>query len=101
MKVKVTEVMRKYLQASIPEYRFTLEKMSRDAYAMKVDYRTEWHTTDYDFYRGYMKAIRVDYSEEYYAIPRYITTSDLVSALVASDRTAEGFVKAVKNAIAI
>ena len=99
MKVKATKTMRKFLADNIPEYSFRIEKMTVDEYKINVDFDVLKHTSDFN--GETMQAIKVIYPAEYYAIPAYITTWDLVNAFNNSDGTAAGFLRSVKNEIAI
>lgn len=93
--------MRKFLSDNIPEYNFIIEKMSLDEYRIKVDYELIYHTDDLRSSDNKMQAIKVIYPADFYAIDRYLTTKDLVKIFNHSDKTADGFIKAVKDEIEI
>jgi len=98
MKVKVTNTMLKAIREISGCYmKANLVKFSPDEYAVKVDYDLFRNEQDFDYKTGMFKAIRIDYAPELYAVPRYITTRDLVQAFRGSDKTYTGFLQAVKE----
>lgn len=101
MLVKVSNKMRKFLADNIPEYNFTLEKMSLNEYRIKVDFEPIYHTDDLRDSDGKMQAIKVIYPADFYAMDRYLTTRDLVKLFRNTDSTAAEFIQAVKDEIAI
>ena len=102
MKVKVTKTMLKELRKYIDtKYQLTFEKMKADNYRVYVDYDLLENEEDYDITDGTFKVIKVNYPEEYYAMPRYLTSRDLRSAYKQSDKTYDGFMKAVESVIEI
>lgn len=92
MKVQVTKVMAKFLNKEIPEFTFKMEK-----------HTTGWWSDpdDYDCKTGMTKFITVYYPAQYYALPKSFSTKDLIQCFRQSDRTVEGFVKAVRNMVEI
>ena len=101
MKVKATAVMNKFLSESIPEYKFVLEKMPIDTYRAMVDINFLWHTDDWNAKTNLMQVIRVVYPADFYAVDNFLTTADLRKIFSDSDKTAAGFIKAVKSEIEI
>lgn len=94
MKIKVSNPMLKALREQFPCYSFSIEKaVISDPYL--------WYEEDYDPKSGLYRVIEVRYPAEYYALPKYITTRDLVKAFRDSDRTYDGFMKAVWRTIEI
>ena len=101
MKVKVSNPMVKALKESFPEMNISLQKLGIDAYKMEVDYDVLYHENDFDFSKNCFKVIRIAYPTEFYAIDRYLTTNDLITAFRHSDGTLSGFMDAVREAIEI
>ena len=94
MKVMVSGVMAKALQKAMPNYKITLAKMPLNNYSLCVGdvFR---HEEDFDANNNTMKVIKICYPSEYYAMPNYITTYDLVKAYKGSNGTYDGFIQSV------
>jgi hypothetical protein len=101
MKVKATAVMSKFLNENIPECTFTLEKMSIEAYRTNVDINYFYHSDDWNSKTNLMQVIKVTYPADFYAIDRFLTTSDLRKLFSLSDKTVPGFLRSIKNEIEI
>lgn len=101
MKVKVSSVMLRELKKAIPAYRWSIEKLTRDQYAARVDYDLYRNENDFSINAGKFSVIRIEYPPECYAMTRYLTTYELTRIFRASDKTFCGFIDAVKSAIEI
>lgn len=101
MKVKATNTLKNYLQEQIPHYRFYLLKMGIEQYRITVDYDIFRNETDFNSATNKMSVLQVVYPSDYYASPKYLTTRDLNRIFSRSDKTAEGFIKAVREEIEI
>lgn len=101
MLVKATNPMTKLLNANLSGYVFRLEKFTPDQFKMFVDVDIWKNEADYNAATGKMQAIKVIYPDEYYSMPRYLTTYELVKIFRSSDKTATGFLQAVKDEIEI
>lgn len=104
MKVKVTKTMtaaiKKAMRTMYPAASITLETCKADTYSRYVG--SVWENEqDYDYTSGQFKYIRIVYPDNYYAMPRYLTTRDLQHIAGRCDGTMDGFMKAVKAAIEI
>lgn len=95
MKVKATKVMADFLRKSTGKRDFTisLEKMTERQFALCVSIETYRHTADYNPETCLFNVIKITYPPEYWAMPRYITTADLLNIFKHSNKTAEGFAK--------
>lgn len=104
MKVKVSKVMEKFINQNVAHVcgcRCHLVKMSVQSYEYNVDYNAIRNEMDYDPKTGNMKALLIEYSPESYAMPKYITTRDLLKAFKSSNKTANGFINELTDMIAI
>lgn len=101
MLVKATNPMTKLLNANLNQYVFRLEKFTPHQFKMFVDIDDYKHENDYNPASGKLQAIKVIYPGEFYALPRYLTTNDLIKAFRSSDKTIKGFLQAVKDEIEI
>ena len=101
MKVKATNPMTKLLNENLSAYLFRLEKFTPDQFKVFVDVDIWKNEADYNPTTGKMQAIKVIYPDEYYSMPRYLTTYDLVKIFRRSDKTMTGFIQAVKDEIEI
>ena len=97
MVVKVSNTMSKALGKILKNSTVSLVKMTPDKYSVTVDYDLFRHEQDYDIKTGLFKALMIDYNPELYALPRYLTTRDLVSIFRNSDKTYEGFCEGVQR----
>lgn len=79
MKIKATKVMASYIGKLLPEYRVIAVELTDDNYIALVGRDLFWRTQEHDFNEKtrLTKAIKIVYPEEYYAMPRYICTSEL------------------------
>lgn len=101
MKVKASQVMVKELKKHIQEYSITLEKLSERAFSLYVDIDSYKHDADYNINTGLFNVIKVSYPYECYAMPKYITTADLLKVFKNSDKTLNGFIESFKEYVAI
>lgn len=99
MKVKVSKVFAAFINKAAKELGFKAEAsvvtMSANAYKMNVsmDLFAAEDYGDYDWTTGEVKAIRVDYPAEYYAMPRYLTTAELTKEYRRRHVSTEGDLK--------
>ena len=107
MLVKVTENMRKEIVAAVRAcdackevQDVRLVKMRPEQYAISCGSIWE-NETDYSPRTGLFSALVVNYNPEAYAAPRFITTRDLNYIFRNSDKSYNGFFKAVTDALAI
>lgn len=103
MKVKVTKTMTKFLQQQLKSEKLliTHEKLNQNYYRVYVDYNLIDHIDDYNYDTQLFSVIRINYPAECYALCRYLTTRDLNRIFIRSDRSAAGFIAAVKDEILI
>lgn len=100
MYVKVSKTLVNYLNKEIKNgLRFEYREIKPELYKVCVNCMPEWVDleTDYNPKTDKMKYIAVIYPSEYYALNDYISTSDLLRIFKGSDKTAGGFIQAVKN----
>ena len=103
MKVQATKVMADFLRKSIGKRDFTisLEKMTERQFALRVSIETYRHTADYNAATGLFNVIKITYPSDFWAMPRYITTADLLYIFKHSNKTAEGFAKSFAEYVEI
>ena len=105
MKIKTTKTLtaalNKEAQKQQTDMWFDCITLSSYDYSKIVSYRFEDMERDYDMRTGKCKAIKVIYPGEYYAMPNYITTNDLlkiagkIAGTVYDPLTVENFAKHV------
>lgn len=102
MKVKVSNKMREVIREAFPDCDVSLDKITRESYAVNVDYDLDRNAADLDERTGKMKVITIDYPGELYAIPARVTTRDLIRIFrQASDNTLDAFKRELKAAYMI
>lgn len=99
---KMTGELNKVAKRTGKPYRFEHTTMKPNVYEWLVDYDifNAYDYGDYDISTGLMRAIKVVYPEEFYAIPRYITTREL-HGLYESGDTLESFINRVIDEVEI
>lgn len=79
MKVRVSNVMAKYIQKLEPEYSVSVAKVDKNTYE-NITGDTVYDAWSYgDSYLNtkgeeVFKVLRINYPDEYYAMPKYLTT---------------------------
>ena len=101
MLVKATNPMTKLLNANFPAYTFRLEKFTLEQFKIFVDVDIFSHENDYNPTTNKIQAIKIIYPDQFYSLPRYITTNDLLKAFRRSDKTMTGFIQAIRDEIEI
>jgi len=105
MKAQVSKVLVKELNKQFKErgwnYGFNYCETGLDSYRTYINMFYADSENDWIESRGMMKYIAVIYPAEYYALPKYLTTNDLVDCFRRSDRTLNGFVNAVRREVEI
>lgn len=101
MRVQVSQPMTKLINEVFQDSRVKLLKMNPAIYENTIDYDLFRHTDDYNINSGMFKVIEIIWSAEYYAMPSYITTRDLVRVFRSSDGTLAGFKESIKREFAI
>ncbi len=105
MKVQATKAMtselNKYFKQNGIPYAAQYETMTPAAFGWNVDIYTEQHEADILPASGKMRAIKILYPAEDYALPRYITTRELVRIFRKSNKTLAGFMGNLCDEIAI
>lgn len=101
MKIKVTKTMTKTLQKEFENYTITLKKMYLDEYKVLVD--TDYYSHDNDCNTNTYKfdVIEIKYPHYYYAMPKYLTTNDLLRCFKKSDKTYDDFINQIKKEIEV
>lgn len=98
MKVQTTKILAKTLRERKPDkfkgYILEYDKISIANYRRNVNCFEDINSIDYDRKNQRFKVFRLTYPYEYYAMPQYITTADLIRIFKKSDRTLQGFVNA-------
>jgi hypothetical protein len=96
MKIKVTKVFAKFIEANCAGLSAEVVKMSGDAYGYYVG--SIWDAgDDYDPATGKFKAICVNYPPEWYASPRYISTAQIVAEFHRNNITTAAGLVAMLN----
>ena len=104
MQVKVSKTMVKFLNNNLLKskgYKAVFNEMTTDQYSLSVSYDIMENENDYNYNTGKMKSIKILYPDDYYAVPRYLTTNDLVKIFKNSDKTVSGFLNQLWNEIEI
>ena len=73
MKIKVSKVFADFINANCANLSARVIKLSQSNYAWTVGDPWE-NAADYDYNKGYFKAIEITYPANYYATPQYLTT---------------------------
>ena len=73
MKIKVSKVFADFINANCENLSARVIKLSQSNYAWTVGDPWE-NAADYDYNKGYFKAIEITYPANYYAAPQYLTT---------------------------
>ena len=103
VRCKVTKVMAKTLQKEFKNYRIQYEEMGLDDFKrfVRVDY-LDYLDDDYNWDKERFKVIRVSYPSTYYAMDRFLTTSDLKECIRRTpNKTLEQFLNEIRNEIEI
>lgn len=107
MKVMVSKTMcrelNKYAQTQpiFNQYEFQFDELSRRLYEWNVNMDSYKYENDYQVDKGLFKFIRVVYPDDYYAMPRYLTTNDLERCFQHSDGTYQSFMNEVMREVEI
>lgn len=104
MQVKVSKVMAKFLNENLLKskgYKAVFQEFTPDQYSLYVSYNIMDNENDYNYNSGKMKSIKIVYPDDYYAVPRFLTTNDLVKIFKNSDKTVSGFLVQLWNEIEI
>lgn len=105
MRVQATKVMtnaiNKYLQEHGEKMRAEYRTASPEHYKTYVDYDLWNNEGDYLPEQARMRYIQIIYPEHFYAMPGYLTTRELLKIFKKSDKTYNGFMDAVLEAISI
>ena len=99
MVVKVSKKMAKQLQKEFKEYKIEYQEMTEQVYSYCVDINSFNHDNDYDFITNKFKVLKVIYPSSFYALPKYLTTNDLLRLFLKSNKTYKSFIAKVKNEI--
>lgn len=104
MVVKVSKVMTNFINKNVlngTEFKANYHEITTDIYGVLVHYDVISHGNDFNEKNGKMKVIEITYPDEYYAMPKYLTTNDLVRVFRESDKTVESFCKCLWKEIEI
>lgn len=99
MKVKVSKTFAAFINKAAKELGFKAEAsvvtMSSRSYKLNVsmDLFEAEETGDYDFVEDECKAIKVVYPDDYYAMPKYLTTASLTKEFRRRGLTTEAELK--------
>jgi len=102
MKIKVSKVMAKYMNKQLPEYRFTVIELSDDNYHYLTgeDVYTAEDWGDFNYNTRATKVIKIEYPDEYYATPRYVSTKEL-NKIFKGIKDIEVFNNEIRNAFEV
>lgn len=101
MKVKVSKTMAKQLQKNFDNYTITYKTMYLCDYKVLVDHDDYMHENDFNLNTYKFSVIVVEYPSYFYAMPKYLTTNDLLKCFRRSDKTYKGFIEEVKKEIEV
>lgn len=99
MKVKITKKMVNEIKKAfakiekVKNYDVEYVKMSSRQYNYCVDFDNKSMDYDYNWLNGEWVVIKILYPNEYYAMPKYITTVDLLNIFRKSNKTLDGFMQ--------
>ena len=97
----MTKAINDYLKSKGEKMVAVYETMSREAYKIKVDFGIWGNENDYLPACDKMRAVKIVYPPEYYAMPQYLTSRELVKIFRKTDKTYNGFMDAVLDAISV
>lgn len=103
MQVRTSKKMTAFLKKNLKGCSVTLShvKLNQDCFRVYVDFSLLDHISDYDYETETFSVIRVSYPAECFAMCKYLTTRDLNRIFMRSDKTAAGFIEAIKDEILI
>lgn len=106
MKVMISKVMAKMLNEEFEKRglkfcEFEYRECGCREYGVRVNMYPIQHMRDWIDSKSKFKYIAVWYNPHCYALPRYLTTNDLVKLFRESDGTLNGFVNAVRNEVEV
>lgn len=81
-------------------YRAVVETMTPNEFSIKVG-NVFRHDDDYNVASGMMQVIKIVYPDNYYAVPRYLTTMELRNVYRNSNGTYEGFMEELAELVEI
>lgn len=102
MIVAVTKKMADAINKRVKQMGYTaiMETMTPNEFSIKVGSAFQ-HDDDYNVSTGMMQVIMIIYPENYYAVPRYLTTKELRSAYHHSNGTYDGFMDEIAELVEI
>lgn len=93
MQLRITKKLAKLLDKNSP-YDIVYGEMDHSLYGAYVDYNYSSYAYDMNYSTNKLKYIKVIYPDEYYAIPTYITTMDLIRIYKhCTEKTLDAFIK--------
>ena len=101
MKIKASKIMSKQLQKSFDNYTITYKTMYPCDYKVLVDHDDYIHENDFNLNTYKFSVIVVEYPSYFYAMPKYLTTNDLLRCFKKSDKTYDDFINQIKNQIEV
>lgn len=105
MKVAATSTMtreiNKYLTEHGEKMRAVYLTITPRDYEINVDYDLLRNEIDYLPASGKMRVISIIYPPEFYAMPRHLTTIDIVKIFKRTDKTFNGLMQGIADEIAI
>ena len=105
MKVLATKTMTNaindFLKENGERKRAIYETLSRWAYKCMIDFDVWANEIDYLPKTDALRVIKIVYPPEYFAMPRYLTSNDLVKIFKKSDKTYNGFMRELMDEIAL
>ena len=96
LKIKATKSMADainefFRQKNLYGYSAKVERLNELQFAISVDPNIYMHECDYSEKTELFTVLKISYSAEYYAIPKYLTSYSLLRIYRRSDKTFNGF----------
>lgn len=105
MIIKVTKKMVSEIQKAfakigkVKNYKVEFVKFKNELYQFFVDSNMRSFDYDYNFADGQWVVIKIIYPDDYYALPEYLTTVDLLGIFRKSDKTFDGFMQKIADCV--
>jgi hypothetical protein len=101
MKLKATNTLAKFLNENIKGVEIKKIELTQNNYRAYVDFDIFDHENDYNINNNTFNVLVVNYPSNYYAMPTYLTTNDLIKIYSKSNKTTQDLIEKIKEYIEI
>jgi hypothetical protein len=101
MKLKATNTLAKFLNENIKGVEIKKIELTQNNYRAYVDFDIFDHENDYNINNNTFNVLVVNYPSNYYAMPTYLTTNDLIKLYNKSNKTTQDLIEKIKEYIEI